>query len=232
MWRICLCVPVYYRRIKAAFVADEGKSVCLCMQRIDMVMKTGKESLCVSRASYEGSVCATRSEVFLVMKGNFWVWLCTRASKQEESLREKPRARQPGQCVRCCAEKVCARACVRRSSSQRFQSGSSALNWMKANVSGPTLWLNTNSIQNLFKHFREQRVKLSLWQRITSLRSDSWLFSPPIWTPTSCIEQRLRLPQDIIAFSQLCGKIIVQFFFFFFFFFSDAVHRSPQSVKD
>lgn len=229
MWRICLCVPIYYRRIKAAFVADEGKSVCLYMRRKDMVMKTGKESLCVSPASYEDSVCK-RDNKERSVSCNERQLLSLTAHESQQARREferetKSETARPV-CPLLCGESVC--VCVRWSSSQRFQSGSSALKWMKANVSGPTLWLNTNSIQNLFKHFREQRVKPSLWQGITSLRSDSWLFSPLIWTQTSCIEQQLRLPQEIIAFSQLCAKIIVQFFVFI----SDAVHRSPQSVKD
>lgn len=130
------------------------------------------------------------------------------SQQTNKTLREKQTARQPSQCV-CCVQRQCAHVCV--CVSDFFQSGSSAMRWIKANVSGPTLWLTTNSIQTLLKHSPWTKSQ-TLCDR-ESLHSAKWfiivpIHSPLIWTrTTSCIEQQLRFPQNVIAKRFFLGSI-------------------------
>lgn len=132
----------------------------------------------------------------------WWRQLCIAYECEPASKREsegETESETGSQCV-CCVQKNCVHACQtclhqQLSSRQRFQSGSSMMRWIKANVSGPTLWLTTNSIQTLFKHSAWTKSQTPCDRE--SLHSAKWFIIIPthsllIWPKTTrYIEQCL-----------------------------------------
>lgn len=141
----------FYLLHTEAVVADRGQFVDFHMQIRERKMK---ELVC------EKDVCI-RSSV-LVIKDNFMKTVC---GNQQNKKTWKADSKTQSWTVRLWGCSVCrqlrvhvCQACFHRqlSSRQRFQLGSAAVRLMKANVRSPALWVNTNSIQTVFKQYKSK----------------------------------------------------------------------------
>lgn len=147
-----LRTPVYAQEAKIQHFSQMTVGFCLHMQKGDIKMTRKRErefvrrGWCAQKQITRSSVCCN--------EGNSVKTTCE-SQQAKQRPREKRRATLPACVCLLRAEMqskwgmhVCQTHIHRQlNSQQRFQSASSAMRWIKANVSGPTPWLNANSIQ-------------------------------------------------------------------------------------